>query len=229
MLGGVGTSRGRSLGTAATPFAEAQSVPPNRGRRVARPEPSAKGVVVRFRGYRETVMLGGVGTCQGLRRLAPQPRPSLRLRACHPTAVGGWHALSPRRRAWWCVLEAIERLLCWEVWGPARGCVAWHRSHAPLSLRLGEFHPNAVGRVARLEPPAKGVVVRIRAIGERLCMLGGSGEAAWWAASPLAPRGTLCRRGAERDTRRGGRRVARSEPRRRAWWMRSRDYWSGTL
>ena len=40
-----------SLGTAATPFAEAQSVPPDRRSRVARPEPSAKGVVVRFRGY----------------------------------------------------------------------------------------------------------------------------------------------------------------------------------
>ena len=89
MLQGVGTCHGAaSLGTAATPFAEAQSVPPNRGRRVARPEPSAKGVVVRFRGYRETVMAGRCGHLQSCVAPAPPPRPSPRLRACHPTAVG---------------------------------------------------------------------------------------------------------------------------------------------
>ena len=42
--------------------------------------------MVRLAAIETTVRLGGVATCQRLRRLAPQPRPSLRLRACHPTA-----------------------------------------------------------------------------------------------------------------------------------------------
>ena len=113
-------------------------MPPNRGRGWARPEPSAKGVVVSFRGYRETVMLGGVGTCQGLRRLAPQPRPSLRLQWCHPPntrieRVGT--ALSPARRKGVVVRFRgyRETVMLGGVGALAKGRVAWAPPATPFA------------------------------------------------------------------------------------------------